>query len=262
MKRIDANGIEMAVVDQGSGAPLLLAHGFPLDHSMWAGQIEGLASDCRVIAPDLRGFGQSQVTPGTVGMDLMADDLAALLDALGIDGPVVFCGLSMGGYVAWQFFKRHRRRVAGLVLCDTRAIPDTPEAAQGRRDTAARVLVDGPQPVVEGMVPKLFAATTAEAVIAAARGVMSGTDPRGIAAASLGMAERIDATSLLASIDCPTLAIVGQQDAISTVEEMALIVAQISGARLVEIANAGHISPLEQPQAVNEAIREFVAAMG
>jgi pimeloyl-ACP methyl ester carboxylesterase len=157
MPKVRVSEIELNVVERGNGTPLVLVHGFPLDHSMWRGQLEGLADICRVIAPDLRGFGQSSVTPGKIAMEQYADDMAALLDALGISQPVVFCGLSMGGYVAWQFALRHRARLAKLVLCDTRSIADSAEAAAGRQKTAERVLAEGPQVVAEAMLPKLFA---------------------------------------------------------------------------------------------------------
>lgn len=261
MKRVAIGDIELAVVDWGQGVPLLLVHGFPLDHSMWGGQIEGLSDFCRVIAPDLRGFGQSDVTSGTVTMGQMADDLAALLDGLEVHEPVVFCGLSMGGYIGWEFFIRHRDRVRGLVLCDTRAIGDTAEGAQGRRETAAKVLVEGPQGLIDGMIPKLFSEATIanrKDIVEETCRVMMGIAPDGIAAASRGMAERIDATALLASIDCPTLVVVGEEDAISTVEEMRSIADAIPGSRLVKVAGAGHMSPLEAPADVNEAIRQFV----
>ncbi|HEY2411185.1 MAG TPA: alpha/beta fold hydrolase, partial [Pirellulaceae bacterium] len=122
MANVQVNGIKLNVVERGTGVPLLLAHGFPLDHSMWSGQLDGLSDRCRVIAPDLRGFGASDVVPGVATMQQMADDLAGVLDALAIREPVIFCGLSMGGYVAWQFALRHRTRLAKLILCDTRAI--------------------------------------------------------------------------------------------------------------------------------------------
>src|SRR5438067_1036671 len=114
MSFVQVGDVRLNVFERGSGAPLLLVHGFPLDHSMWSGQIDGLAANCRVIAPDLRGFGSSDVTPGMVTMEQMADDLAGLLDALTIKQPIAFCGLSMGGYVAWQFALRHRSRLAKL----------------------------------------------------------------------------------------------------------------------------------------------------
>ncbi len=260
MKRIAVNGVELAVVEQGEGIPLLLVHGFPLDHSMWAGQIEGLSDICRVIAPDLRGFGQSDVTEGPLTMAQIADDLAGLLDGLGVEEPVVLCGLSMGGYVVWEFFRRHRDRLRGLVLCDTRAACDAPEVAQNRRDTAAKVVAEGSQ-IMEGMLAELFSqATLTERpeLVDQTRDVIRGTSPQGIAAAALGMAQRIDATSLLPEIDCPSLVIVGEEDVISPVAEMQGIANAIPGASLATVPQAGHMSPLEQPGAVNEAIRGFV----
>jgi len=264
MKTQTVNGVELATVDEGSGPPLVLVHGFPLDHTMWNAQIDALSTDYRVIAPDLRGFGQSGVTPGKVTMEQFADDLAALLEELAVGEPVVFCGLSMGGYVAWQFWQRHRPRVRGLIVCDTRAVADTAEQAAGRLTMADRVLREGPAPLVEGMIPKLFAQSTVETepeVVESLRQVMLRGDPEGIAAAGRGMAERPDVTAMLGRIDCPTLVIVGQFDAISTVEEMRSLAAAIPGARCVEIAGSGHMSPMERPAEVNAAISRFLGEL-
>jgi 3-oxoadipate enol-lactonase len=261
MSVISANGIRLNVVERGRGAPLLLVHGYPLDHSMWQGQIEGLADVCRVIAPDLRGFGASDVTPAAATMEQMADDLAALVDALKIDEPIVFCGLSMGGYVAWQFALRHSARLAKLILCDTRAGADSPEAAEGRRKTAAKVLAEGASVAAEGLIPKLFAPATYQhqpQIVEATRQVILRTKPEGIAAALRGMAGRPDVTARLGEIGVPALLICGEHDGISPPSEMRQIAAQMPRAKFVEIAGAGHMSPLEQPAAVNAAIREFL----
>ncbi|MGE3777939.1 MAG: alpha/beta fold hydrolase, partial [Pirellulaceae bacterium] len=145
MARMQTGGLTWEVAQRGKGVPLLLVHGFPLDHTMWQKQLDDLSQVCRVVAPDLRGFGRSEVTPGMVSMGQFADDLAALLDALQISEPMIFCGLSMGGYVAWQFWRRHRSRLRGLILCDTRSVADSPEAAAGRRTTADKVVAQGPQ---------------------------------------------------------------------------------------------------------------------
>ena len=144
MKRLTVGGVELNVVVRGSGLPLLLAHAFPLDHSMWSAQIERFGSQAQVIAPDLRGFGSSGVTVGTVSMEQMADDLAAILDQLGVGEPVVLAGLSMGGYVAWQFARKYPQRLRALVLANTRATADTPEARQGRMNLVEQVLSAGP----------------------------------------------------------------------------------------------------------------------
>jgi pimeloyl-ACP methyl ester carboxylesterase len=261
MPIISVGDISMHVVQRGQGTLLLLVHGFPLDQTMWQRQIDELAAFCRVIAPDLRGFGHSGVTAGTVTMEQMADDLALLLDGMGIREPIVFCGLSMFGYVAWQFALRHRGRLAKLLLCDTRAVADSPEAATGRLKTAERVLAEGASVVAESMLGKLFAPLTFQnqpAVVEATRQVMLRTSPTGIAAALRGMAERPDVSGKLAGFDLPALVICGEHDAISTPDEMRAIAERLPQARFVEIKGAGHMAPLEQPAAVNRELRSFL----
>jgi 3-oxoadipate enol-lactonase len=261
MPSVQCGDVTLSTVDRGQGSPLVLVHGFPLDHSMWQSQIDGLADCCRVLALDLRGFGQSTVTPGTVTMQQMADDIAALLDGLQISEPVTFCGLSMGGYVAWQFALRHASRLRRLILCDTRAIADTPEAAEGRRKTAAKVLAEGAAVVADSMLPKFFAPSTVEKkphLLEATRQVILRTHPEGIAAALRGMAQRPEVTSRLVDIKVPALVICGQHDVISPPGEMRQIAEQLPQARYVEIADAGHMAPLEQPEDVNAAIRQFL----
>lgn len=263
MGRVSIGDIELNVLDAGRGEPLLLVHGFPLDHTMWREQIEAFSGEFRVIAPDLRGFGLSGVTEGTVTMEGFADDLASLLDALGLTGPVTFCGLSMGGYIAWRFWKRHAARLARLILCDTRALADTTEAARGRLDSARRVTSEGAALVAGAFLPRLFAPSTRErnpGIVEATNRVMLGTDPRGLAAALRGLAARPDMTGALPGIRTPTLVVCGEHDAISTPEEMRGIADAIPGARFALIEDAGHMCPLEAPGAVNAAIREFLTA--
>src|SRR4030042_803925 len=211
MKTRSIGPVVLCFADQGSGAPVVLVHGFPLDHTMWDAQNDALAVKYHVIAPDLRGFGRSSVTEGLITMDRFADDLADLLDELHVSETITLCGLSMGGYVAFSFWKRHASRLRGLILCDTRSAGDTPEVAAGRLEMAQRVLREGPAPLVDTMMPKLFAQATAQQhpdLVESLRRVMMGTDPRAIAAAARGMAQRPDVTDMLAEIDCPTLVIV------------------------------------------------------
>ena len=253
--------IDLHYVERGSGPPLVLVHGFPLDHTMWVGQIDVLSKSHRVIAPDLRGFGQSGVTAGLATMPRMADDLFELLSGLAVHEPVILCGLSMGGYVAWQFARRYPEQIAKLIACDTRAIADTPEAAANRIALAERVLKEGPAFVAESMLPKLFAPATLASkapCVEATRAVIMRTDPKGIAAASRGMAQRPDVTPWLAQIDVPALVVCGQHDAISTVDEMRGIAQSLPRAKFVEIAGAGHMSPLEKPAEFNAAVSEFL----
>jgi pimeloyl-ACP methyl ester carboxylesterase len=264
VKSVSVGDVRLAVEDRGSGPPVLLVHAFPLNHSMWDALAALLEGRCRVIAPDLRGFGRSDVTDGTVTMGQFADDLAGLLDALEVAEPVVLCGLSMGGYIAFEFWRRHGRRVRALVLCDTRAAPDAPEAAANRLQTAQRVLEEGPGFLAETMIPKLLAPKTLRdrpEIVEGLRQVMLSTDPRGIAAAQRGMAARADATPLLPHLDCPTLLVVGQHDAISPVAEMQSIAGQIPRARLVTISNAGHLAPAENPDEVHAALAAFLAGL-
>jgi 3-oxoadipate enol-lactonase len=262
MKRIDIGGFELAVEQRGAGPVLLLVHGFPLDHGMWHEQIEGLGQDFRVVAPDLRGFGESGVTPGTVTMDQFADDLAALLDALGIDHPVALCGLSMGGYVAFAFCRRHLGRLGHLILCDTRADADSRQVRQARLGMAEQVLNSGSSSVVAAMLPRLLAEATTQrrpAVVDCLAEMIQSMDPQGIAAAQRGMAAREAATTILGQIDVPTLVVCGQHDSVSPPVNMQTMAAAIPDARFVEIPDAGHMSPMENPAAVNAAIRDFLA---
>ena len=230
MKTVLVHGVSLATIDQGKGRPILLVHAFPLDHSMWDAQIAALAARWRVIAPDLRGFGRSAVTEGTVTMEQMADDLAGLLDALGVAEPIVYCGLSMGGYVGWEFYRKQASRLRGMILCDTRAIAASAELRQSRKLMIDRLLNEGPEPVAQAIIPKLLTASTIASHPELAAGVhrmILASDRQGLAAALRGSAQRPDSTALLPEIRCPCLVIVGKHDAISTLEEMRIIAAKI-----------------------------------
>lgn len=261
LKRIDIPGATLSVTDVGQGTPVLFVHGFPLNHTMWRWQLEALRHDYRCIAPDLRGFGKSTVTEGIVTMRMFADDLAALIDSLAISQPIVLCGLSMGGYIAWEFARRYSQRLKGLILCDTRAVPDSTEGVANRLKLAEDVVRTGPELVANAMLPKLLADRDSEQraqLKEELRRVILATDPRGIAAASRGMADRVDARPWLATIDTPALVLVGEQDVISTPTEMSDIAAALPNATFCEIPDSGHLAPLENPQPVNEAIRLFL----
>lgn len=228
---------------------------------MWQAQVDAFSSDYHVIAPDLRGFGSAEGNGDVFPMELFAADLAEMLDRLGITSPVIFCGLSMGGYVGWQFLRRFPDRVSHLIACDTRAVPDSQEAARGRREMADRVLLEGSELVANTLLPKLFSKATAERqpqILLAIRDVILATRAGSIAAALRGMAERLDATSLLANIRIPVLTICGAEDVISPVAEMRAFASQIPDARFVEVPDAGHMAPLENPVFVNQAIRQWL----
>jgi pimeloyl-ACP methyl ester carboxylesterase len=262
MSNLIIHGQKFFVFDEGIGQTLLFVHGFPLDHSMWRGQLAPFAESYRVIAPDLRGFGASDTSEGTVTMEQFADDLSAVLEALRVTEPVTFIGLSMGGYVAWQFLRKYRRRLRALVLCDTRAAADAREAAENRLKTAETVLADGTEALARALSSKLFAKQTLETqpvLVEEVRQVMLDADRMGVAAAQRGMAARPDSTSTLAWIDLPTLLVVGEEDQISPVEEMRRMAEAIPASRFAIIARAGHMSPLESPVEFNAVLGEFLA---
>ncbi len=256
MQTTTINDIRMAYRDEGGGEPLLLVHGFPLSSAMWEPQIAALASSRRVIAPDLRGLGATELGDAEVSMDQYADDLAALLDRLGLER-VTLIGLSMGGYISFAFLRRHYERVAALVLADTRPQPDTEEGRQGRHKNAQLAEEQGPGAIADVMLPKLFAPSAPQALRDETRRIIEANDRRGIAAALRAMAARPDSTPLLPTIAVPTLIIVGAEDALTPPDDSRSMRDAIPNSRLTEIRNAGHMSNLEQPNAFNAAIESL-----
>jgi 3-oxoadipate enol-lactonase len=261
MNTVGLGDIEMTLEDRGAGRVLLFVHGFPLDHTMWQAQIDGFSRDHRVLAPDIRGFGKTPLGDCEVTMRRYADDLALLLDRLNIREKIVFCGLSMGGYIAWQFWQKYAERLAAVIVCDTRAAADTPQAREGRAALAAQVLAKGPQAAADAMLPKLFGPESERDhtdAIAATRAVILRNPAAGIAAALDGMAKRPDVTDMLGGIAIPTLVVVGEHDAISPPAEMRCIADRIPGADFATIRGAGHMSPLENSLEFNAALRRFL----
>ena len=256
-------GTEMAYDDEGRGAAVVLLHGFPFDRSMWREQAQALSGTCRVVAPDLRGQGETPLGGATLTMGEMAEDVAALLDELGVER-VVLGGLSMGGYVAFEFLRRFPQRVRALVLADTRPQADTDEARRTREETAQKVLREGMEPLTDSMLPKLLSADTREGrpdVVERVRAMMLGTDPEGAAAALRAMAVRRDQTDLLPSIGVPVLIVVGGEDPITPPSDAEAMGAKIKDARLVRIEGASHLSNVERPEEFNRALTEFVGGL-
>lgn len=262
IKNVDVRGESFCVYDAGSGPPVLFIHGFPLDHEMWRAQYAFLAPRYRVIAPDLRCVGGSPDATGTVTMEQMADDMHGLLDALGVREPIVYCGLSMGGYVAWQFWRKYAARLRALVLCDTRSQADSAEAAASRQKMIDHLLRAGTTYLAEAMLPRLFAPATFQRmpeVIEAVRQKILHCRPESVAAAIRGLKVRPDMTSQLGSIGLPALVIVGEHDQLSPPAEMQAMAAAIPGARCVVIPDAAHMTPLENPAAFNAELERFLA---
>lgn len=256
-KRATVNGVELSYRDEGRGEPLVLLHAFPLSSAMWEDQIDALATRLRVIAPDLRGFGGSARGQGMASLDQAADDLAALLDHLGL-AQATLAGLSMGGYIALAFVRRHPARVARLVLADTRAGADSAEGRQARAQSAQLAEQQGAAAVAEQLLPKLLAAGASAELRAEVRKIGAANDRAGVAAAQRAMAARPDSAGLLASIAVPTLIIVGEADVLTPPSEAEAMHAAIPSSRLVVLPGAGHLANLEAPDAFSAAIEEFV----
>jgi 3-oxoadipate enol-lactonase len=251
----------MAYSDSGQGLPLLFVHGYPLNHRMWDPQIQGLAEVARVLAPDLRGHGDSQAVPGPYSVDLFADDLAAFLDALGVRQKIVLCGLSMGGYIVFAFYRKYAARLAGLILTATRAGADNPQARLGRDQSAELARQQGVNAIVEAMLPKLVAPVTYQTrpeLVEQVRQIMAATSLEGVLGDLIALKERPDSTPTLAEIAVPTLLLPGTQDQIIPLQEAELMRAGIRGARLELIPDAGHLTNLENPAAFNAAVRAFL----
>lgn len=262
--KIKVRGLEMAYEDTGgNGVPLLLIHGFPLDRTLWSAQIKNLADVARVIAPDLRGFGESKMPGDAITMDTYADDLRALLDALGVKSAVI-AGLSMGGYIAFAFYRQYAARVRALILANTKAGADSPEGKKARDDNAALAREKGVAEIAERMLPKMFTPKTiAEKtdVANSVRAMMSRQPVAGVVSALMAMRDRPDSTPTLAQISVPTLIITGAEDNLIPPKESELMRDGIRGARLVMLPGAAHLSNVEQPDAFNQAVREFLKSM-
>lgn len=261
MKTVSTADHEWAVDEQGSGSPVLLVHAFPLDHSVWRYQIDALSSRYRVIAPDLPGFGNTPIGDGALGMGTTAEALSQLLKTLGVDEPIIFAGLSMGGYIGWEFVTRFPDRVSHLIQCDTRAANDTADARENRLQTAKRVQNEGPDFLAQAMPEKLLGPATRESQPTLTDEIsqrIRTTDRAGIAAALIGMSERKDMTPVLPEITIPTLMIGGQHDELTPPAEIRSNANAMPAATMVEIASVGHLSPLESPTEVNAAILQFL----
>lgn len=261
--RFQTSRTTIACEDAGHGTPVLLIHGFPLDREMWNDQLRGLSASARVIAPDLRGFGESGPPPDVMPMEDYATDLAELLEILAVDRAVV-CGLSMGGYVALAFHARFPERTAGLVLANTRAGADSDAARAARLQNVKRAYAEGAGAIADAMLPKMLTDATRAARPALASGVramMARQTPDGLAAALRGMAARQDRTADLAGIAVPTLVVTGDADTLIPPSESALIAAAVPNARLVTIPGAAHLSNVERPEAFNAAVASFLGTI-
>jgi pimeloyl-ACP methyl ester carboxylesterase len=261
-RQIDLGDAKIAFDRFGKGPAVLFVHGFPFDRSMWRSQVRALSHLERLV-PDLRGLGNSELGAGVVTMASYADDLIGLLDRWGLKR-VIVCGLSMGGYVALEIMRRHPERVRGLVLMDTRAEGDSPEARQARDDMAAAAS-EGMGSIFREMAPRLLAEGTTERrpkVVGELRAMILGAPVPGVLAALRAMRERADARDWLGEIRVPTLVVVGAEDRVTPVATATDLARRISEATLAIVPGAGHLPPLERPHLTTRLLADFVSRVG
>ncbi len=253
---IRISGRRLAYDVYGTGPTCVLLHAFPFDRRLLAPLGERLGARARILVPDLRGFGASDLGGSYVIADL-ADDVAQLLDELGVDRAVVG-GISMGGYVSLAFAARHGRRLRGLVLADTKAGPDSPEARTARDQAMALVRSAGVPAYLESVLPKLVGPVAADAVSEQVR-ALGAQPPEAVLAGLTALRDRPDRRGELAGIECPTLILVGADDVLTPPSEAAAMTTAIPRAVLVEIPGAGHLANLEAPLPFAQAIAGFLS---
>ena len=257
---LKSGGADLYYEINGSGPDLVLIHPFPANHAVWGPVAELLSTRFRVILPDVRGLGQSAPGDGPATMEKHAEDLRRLIDELGI-GKAVFGGNSIGGYILFEFWRRFRERVAGLILVDTKAAADSDDARKTRLAAADDVLNRGTQPFIDAQLPKLLGESTHRNrpdLVVEARRMMMQASAAGIAAVQRGMAARPDSNATLASITVPTLVVAGDEDGLTTPLEMETMHRAIRGSIFRRIPKAGHYSPFEQPEEVHRVLRDFL----
>jgi pimeloyl-ACP methyl ester carboxylesterase len=262
-QRIKSHDAEIAFWTVGDGSPVVLLHPFPANHEFWLPVAEALSTRYRLILPDLRGHGESEIGEGPAFMEKHAADLANLMDAADV-GRAPLIGVSIGGYVLFEFWRRHRGRVAALALCNTKAPADNPEARAGRLQAANDVLERGTEPFFESMIPKLMGKTTREMrpdLVEGALRMMRRMSAEDIAQVQRGMAARPDSIETLKTINVPTLLVTGNEDILTGLNEAEIMRQHIAKSQLRVIAKAGHYSPWEQPQEAAILFRQFLDSL-
>ncbi len=261
--RLRSDDAEIVYWVLGDGPPVVLLHPFPASHEFWLPVAEVLASRYRLILPDLRGHGESEIGEGPATMRKHAADLTRVLDDARI-GRAPFIGVSIGGYILFEFWRQQRTRVAALGLCNTKASADNADARAGRLQAANDVLERGTEPFLQSMVPRLFANTTRETrpdLVEGGLRMMRQMSPEDVAQVQRGMAERSDSIETLKTINVPTLLITGDEDILTGINEAQPMHQHIAGSQMKVIPKAGHYSPWEQPAEAATIIRQFLDSL-
>ncbi len=251
MNKYRHGGIDLAYERVGKGTPLVLVHGYPLDHTIWEPLVPYLEKDFDLILPDMRGFGESEALIGSFGMAEHAATIAALLDSLGI-WQTFIAGHSMGGYIALAFVRAYPQRTLGLGLVASQVLADPPERKAGRYQEAQDILAHGVQNVAEGMSGKLTADPGLQARLKA---LILRQRPEGLAAALRAMADRPDSSTLLPGASFPIVLVHGLADGLIPVERARSVKATVPVAHLVEIPDVGHMPMVEKPKETAEALK-------
>jgi pimeloyl-ACP methyl ester carboxylesterase len=263
VRHIQSGDAEIVYWVLGDGPAIVLLHPFPVHHAFWLPVAEGLATRYRVLMPDLRGHGESGIGEGPATMEKHAADIAHVMDDADV-GRAPLIGVSIGGYALFEFWRRHRGRVAGLGLCNTKAQADGPEARAGRLQAANDVLERGTEPFFESMIAKVMGKTTREMrpdLVEGALRMMSEMSPEDVAQVQRGMAARPDSIETAKTINVPTLLVTGDEDRMTGVNEAELMHQHISGSQVRVIAKAGHYAAWEQPAESAKVLRQFVDSL-
>lgn len=256
--KVQVNGIDLAYDDQGAGLPVVLLHGFPFSRRMWRPQVDALPKACRLITPDLRGFGDSSGTPSS--LEELADDVHGFIEHLGLT-TFVLGGFSMGGYVLFRYLAQHGDRPAALLLLDTRADPDTPEGRDRRYAGIERIKREGPKGFLDDFLKVALSAESVDnrpMIVGEVRRMMAATKVESLVGGLQAMAERPDSVPLLSQITVPTLIAVGDVDKATPPPASEAMHTAIPGSEYVVIPGAGHLTNLEQPAQFNAAVLTFL----
>src|SRR5438874_4978889 len=260
MEKIVSDDAEIFYDIAGTGPSIVLLHATPADDEFFLPVAKLLSSKYRLIMPDLRGHGESSLGNGPATMHKHALDIARLMDAAGVDRAPLM-GVSIGGRVIFEFWRRSRERVTALVLCNTEARADSPEARANRLRNSEDVLRRGTEPFFESMLPKLIGETTRRSrpdLVEGALRMMRKMSPEDVSGVQTGMAERPDSVPTLKTINVPTLIITGDEDVVTGLPDAELMKQNIPGSQLKVITKAGHFSPWEQPEVVGKLLRNFL----